>query len=377
MAENEERILIVENDLQIAEKILGHSLTDAGYTVEICPDSANALDAAVKFAPDLMIIEHDLPGLSGKDLLLALQAQAIQAISVMIVEKDAAMDIVQSYRLGVSDVLLKPLREFEVLSTIDQLMNEVRERQAHARLQEQYVESQHQRERLFQELATFYDIGKAIQNRPTENGAFNQIVNDLMQAVEADRGWMLIHDPNTRQFILAACVNMPPSVSKLLNQPWMDELSARATESGEDLLIHGEEMAVFRIAQLGKSAMVIPIKAQEKAIGVLVLMREADDPFTESAHQSISAISDYAAIALYNERLFRALKQRTAEVELVTAQVRHSCRAQLLPLIREAKAEIKKLGGGRRSALNASQRSVVESIDDRIKRMEALLKQYR
>ncbi len=66
-----EQILIVENDPDIADLIGRQSLQPLGYQVTVVGDVASALKRAVQTAPDLILANINLPGLSGKDLLAA------------------------------------------------------------------------------------------------------------------------------------------------------------------------------------------------------------------------------------------------------------------------------------------------------------------
>ncbi|MFO3797208.1 MAG: GAF domain-containing protein, partial [Anaerolineales bacterium] len=103
------------------------------------------------------------------------------------------------------------------------------------------------------------------------------------------------------------------SWTKKLNQPLDDGLSRLVATSGETLTIHGAPLERFKVAQLGKAAAVIPIKVQKEVFGLLVVVRVAEKPFTESEAHFLEAIADYASISLVNARLFRALEQ-AAEV---------------------------------------------------------------
>jgi GAF domain-containing protein len=77
-------------------------------------------------------------------------------------------------------------------------------------------------------------------------------------------------------------------------------------------VISGAPLQKFKIASLGKSAGVIPIKIQNEVIGLLIVVRKTGNEIARDAQTLLEAVADYASISLVNARLFRALEQ-TAE----------------------------------------------------------------
>ncbi len=82
--------------------------------------------------------------------------------------------------------------------------------------------------------------------------------------------------------------------------------------SGESLTIHGTPLEKFKVASLGKSAAVLPIKVQNEVIGLLVVVRKADREIDKTIQTLLEAAADFASISLVNARLFRAIEE-TAE----------------------------------------------------------------
>jgi GAF domain-containing protein len=54
---------------------------------------------------------------------------------------------------------------------------------------------------------------------------------------------------------------------------------------------------------------VIPIKIQNEVIGLLIVVRKANNEIARDAQTLLEAVADYASISLVNARLFRALEQ--------------------------------------------------------------------
>jgi DNA-binding response OmpR family regulator len=68
------RILIIEDDTAIRE-MLARRLTLRGYTVEQARDGETGLAMIRASAPDAVLLDHGLPGISGWDVARALRAE--------------------------------------------------------------------------------------------------------------------------------------------------------------------------------------------------------------------------------------------------------------------------------------------------------------
>ena len=117
-----EHILLVENDPDISDLIAHQALIPLGYQVDIVADSGSAVKKALQTPPDLVIANLNLPGLSGKDLIVALSAQGSAAPLIIIAEKGQEQDVIQAFRLGATDVLFWPSRDAEVVSVVERVL---------------------------------------------------------------------------------------------------------------------------------------------------------------------------------------------------------------------------------------------------------------
>ena len=87
MASQKERLLIVESNPAISDLVARQTLQPMGYRVEVVRVAAEAIQEAIRFSPDVIIANLSLPGLSGKDLLVALSSQGIEVPVIVISEK--------------------------------------------------------------------------------------------------------------------------------------------------------------------------------------------------------------------------------------------------------------------------------------------------
>jgi GAF domain-containing protein len=221
--------------------------------------------------------------------------------------------VIQAFRLGASDVLLWPARDAEVVSVVERVLTQGRETRARRRLDEQLKDANEELHRKVRELTSIVAIGKAVVSLTDRRVLFERIVEGALQVASADLGWLLLRDDRIKNFVLTSHCNLPEAWARKTGQPLDDGVSSLVALSGESLLISGEPLQKFKVAALGRSAAVTPIKVRDEVIGLMVVIRRAERAFGETEQTLLEAVADYASISLVNERLFRTIQQN-AEV---------------------------------------------------------------
>ncbi len=315
MAEQRERILVVENDPMVSDLIARQVLGAQGYQVKVVTEAGSALQEILTFSPDVVIANLDLHGFSGKDLMAAIASQNVLIPVLVIAPKDQQKDIIQAFRLGASDYIPTPVRETEVASVVERALKTVRARREREGLRQQLERTNQELQRRVSELTTLFGVGKAVTSVTDQRKLFKMILESGQKITRADIAWLLMLDERSGKYILSDHINLPKSLEEFMNQPWDDGISSLVALSGETLTLHGEALKRFKISTLGQAAMVVPVKAGKNAIALLVMLRKANKEFEASDKAMLEAVSDYASISLVNSRLFRALDQRAASLQ--------------------------------------------------------------
>lgn len=318
--EARERVLVVDEDPDVLDLLARQVLGPLGYQVETADDAGGAIQQALNFAPDLIIASLTLPGLSGKDLLVALRSQGMEVPMLVTAREGMEGNAIQAFRLGARDYLVKPLREAEVVSATERALNEVRLRSERSQLAEQLAESNRQLESRVRQLTTLYGIGKAVTSTTNQSQLFTKLMEGSLYVCEADLGWILLVEEGTDKLILRAERNLPPALAGKLHQPWDDGVSSLILLSGEPLNIQGEGLAKFKLARIAKAALLAPIKVRNRPIGVLCVAHTEPRPFSERDQRMLEAVADYASISLVNARLFQALEARAQKLQQMVEQ---------------------------------------------------------
>lgn len=114
------RILYVEDDLDIQE-VAGMALEEiGGFSVKICTSGLEALDAAPEFMPDFILLDVMMPGMDGPSTLLALrELDGFKDIPVVFMTAKVMDSEVKRYMdMGAVDVIAKP---FDPMTLSDQI----------------------------------------------------------------------------------------------------------------------------------------------------------------------------------------------------------------------------------------------------------------
>ncbi len=108
-----DRILIVDDD-ELMGSMLSRTLKNSGYEVRV-ETGADGIAGKIKaWFPDIILLDNNLPGRSGLDILRELVEQKIATQVVMLTADDSAETAVKAMKLGAADYLTKPFNIEEV-----------------------------------------------------------------------------------------------------------------------------------------------------------------------------------------------------------------------------------------------------------------------
>ena len=101
-------ILLIEDIPEMAE-LVSMYLKKAGMTVTACPTAEEALEKSDTFTPDLVLLDLNLPGMSGFEFLEKFRKKQTATIPVVIVSaRDADEDIIKGLGIGADEFVTKP-----------------------------------------------------------------------------------------------------------------------------------------------------------------------------------------------------------------------------------------------------------------------------
>lgn len=121
-----ERVLVVDDSLVYRDLLVNHVLKPGGYEPLIANDGETGLRIAQQEVPDLIIMDMQMPGMTGIQVLEALH-EAGNEIPIIMMTLHGSEDLaVRAFRLGVKDYVIKPFDIEEMLTAMDKALTEVR-----------------------------------------------------------------------------------------------------------------------------------------------------------------------------------------------------------------------------------------------------------
>jgi two-component system response regulator TctD len=100
-------LLLIEDDASL-RNALSRSLTKAGMRVDSCADGALALGAWKSLVPDAVVLDLNLPGMDGLDVLRAGRESGLTTPVVILTARGTVGDKVFGLNAGADDYLPKP-----------------------------------------------------------------------------------------------------------------------------------------------------------------------------------------------------------------------------------------------------------------------------
>lgn len=111
------RLLLVEDEADLAQS-LAEGLSHDGYQVSVAGDGQVAVQMLAETDFDVMILDRDLPLLSGDAVCRVARAQGLDVPVIMLTAAASVSDRVEGLDLGADDYLTKPFAYVELLARL-------------------------------------------------------------------------------------------------------------------------------------------------------------------------------------------------------------------------------------------------------------------
>jgi DNA-binding NtrC family response regulator len=114
------RILFADDELSLQE-LMRIELPRMGYEATVCPDGRTAVAAIERTAFDCVIVDLDMPGLGGLDVIRHVREMSPDTEAVILTGKSSLETAVDAMRQGVCDYLTKPCKLAEIGAVLERV----------------------------------------------------------------------------------------------------------------------------------------------------------------------------------------------------------------------------------------------------------------
>jgi DNA-binding response OmpR family regulator len=119
------QVLVVDDDATVRD-VVGRYLDEAGYRVDLAADGPTGLRAAREHAPDAVVLDLMLPGMSGLDVCRTLRVDDERLPIVMLTALGEEDDRVLGLELGADDYVTKPFSPRELVLRVGSVLRRSR-----------------------------------------------------------------------------------------------------------------------------------------------------------------------------------------------------------------------------------------------------------
>jgi len=115
------RLLLVEDEKNVADFIV-RGLRAESFAIDVAYDGARGWELACKVDYDLIILDLNLPGLNGTELLRRLRGRGARAAVLVLTVLDSTENKVENLEAGADDYLTKPFAFGELVARVKALL---------------------------------------------------------------------------------------------------------------------------------------------------------------------------------------------------------------------------------------------------------------
>lgn len=317
---SEKRILVIDDSKEIARHLTQQLLPNFGYKTLQAFDGRTGLDIIRQEKPDLVMLDLHLPEMTGLDVLQVMANESIEVPVVLMTGFGSEKNAIEAFRLGIKDYLVKPFTIDEVVSAIRRALEE-EERPEDSVVGAIWVKDPVAAEAIRRQneaMKMLFGVGKAV----TSLLGVDQILDRVLEGAIALTGaedsiiWLPDREGNMLQAFAKKRGGNNPDES--LDLPFEGSHAGKVMQTGRPLREYVATGAGFKVktGYLARAVMHVPLMVRGKTLGVLsATNRYMPRAFSEHDEYMLSALSDYAAIALQNAEIFQATDRALAAGE--------------------------------------------------------------
>jgi len=308
------RILVVDDEVEIADSLAEFLIRKEGFRVEIVHDGREAIAYLEKtigspMEVDLVLLDMRMPGMTGLDVLDWIrQHPDLRYTRVVLLTAAASNDEkVQALSAGADDYITKPYYMQELLARVKTI------------LRTQQLEKQLHRQS--RQLAALNRISQAVAATLETSQVYTTAIRGVDAILEVEMAAVLIveggklHCQHVRHYKGAIPAHIFPATEKgigVLGSAWNDQKTLCLNQVAGD-----PRYDPSRDSPLGynvRSMVATPLTVRGRPVGVLAAYNKREGPFTDVEVDLFSSLANSVSEAMENAWLFQRIRMRHQEL---------------------------------------------------------------
>ena len=318
---SQECILVIDDSREMVNYLTRDVLPSFGYATIFAYDGQAGLTLIKKKQPDLIMLDFNLPKMTGIDVLQKMAQESITIPVILMTAYGSELSAIKAFRLGAKDYLIKPFTIDEIKETIDRSLVETRLLHDKAKLVEQLRRVKVEVSRQTGEMNTLFNIGKAITSLLSVTKVLERVLEAAIYLTKAEESTIWLLDEGGSELRVYEHNGRLVSSHSVAKSSKIDTPVGELLRTGQPLRqsgLSGEGLKI-KTGFFARALLYTPLKLRGKIVGILgVNNRSVRQSFSKRDEFLLSFLADYAAIALENARVFqetdRALANRLEEL---------------------------------------------------------------
>ncbi len=314
-----ETVLAIDDREDNLNFLRDYVLTPNGYKIRIARNGLDGLRIIAQEKVDLIISDLVMPKMGGLELLEMLREKGLDIPTILMTFHGSEGTAVRAFRLGARDYIIKPFAIEEMATAIDRALTESRLRHERDHLTQTVLRVNRQLENRVQELRFLYGIGRSVTSLLDLEQILSRIVEAAVYLTGAEEGSLMLVDETSGELYLRAERGMGQKSAKNLRLKIEDSIAGQVVRTGRPIVIGGlnqDDSFKVKTGYFVKSLLNVPLKVTNRVIGVLAVHnKRVVKPFSERHLNLLTALADYASIAIDNARLYARLSSDVNRAE--------------------------------------------------------------
>lgn len=318
-----EKILVVDDGQHVRDFLAEYILGPQGYSIVMAVDGYEGLEKALSEKPDLMIVDNQMPRMSGIDLLRTLRDRKIEVPAILTTAYGSEETAVEAFRLGVRDYVIKPFDASTIKQSIERALREGRLKRERDHLLREVLDSNTKLEKRVQELNTLYGIGKSVAASLDLEKVLHRVVEAAVYITNADEGFLMLLDDEKGELYVRASKNLD-SAAESMRLRVRDSLAGQVLTSNRPIVVGDEKKwEKIKTAYLARSLVYVPLSIRDEPVGVLsIVNRVKETKFSRRDSNVLTTLAAYATVAIRNAHLYQETDNERHKLKTILRQTR-------------------------------------------------------
>ena len=316
----DEHILLILSNPATGQLLERGILTPAGYRVTLVTNWKTAQTVLKNDSPDLVILSEKLENNSAIEIANGLIRTYPFTPFILLPETHSESLALEALRGGFMDYLQPPLRSNDVQEAVGRAFERRRRIEEQVQLAAKR-DTKSLRNRV-NGLEAIHKVGRQVTALLDLDNVLTEVVDAAVDLTGAEEGSLLLLDENTGELYMRAGRNFQEDFVRTFRLPIRDTLAGQVLRTGKPLLIDEKTPQKIKTSYLVYTIIYVPLTVKERVIGVLeVDNRKTRNPFSEYHVALVTALADYASIAIENARLYSRTEVERNKLETILTNI--------------------------------------------------------